>query len=471
MASPSQHQQQRRVREELKDRDSTTHDGWRNGFAASCPECLTPLSLKVTGTIPPWLRGSLYRNGPGVNRIPLDSAEGKEAGNDSFAFSHWFDGLTVLHKFAIQPPTSSLSSTSGTKGAGGGDGSITYMNRHLCKDEEEHIAKVGERPPGISFGGPARGILALLTAPFRTSSPPMTPNIGVTIGRLPVIASSTCDHQSGAPLGDDKRQGKEEKSQKPRKLALVSKTDLNGLLEIEEESLKPIWRRGDPMLTYDRLGRRELQSEEAFAESSFPHLRGPFSCAHGITSGGSRDGEMGREYFNFTATPTVPSISEMMSGPLGFPSALTSMVEYRPFCLYREQLGGQDTSATSSSSSSSASTTSSSVAKARVLGRVRAPNAYIHSFALTPHFFVLIIPPLILSSASLLAGGSVVDALTWRPEIGTTFHVFPREGRYQLGDGNIGEDADAGPIASFRSSEAFFFFHQVRVFFLFCFVL
>jgi len=31
----------------------------------NCPEVLQPTSLKVKGTIPPWLEGTLYRSGPG----------------------------------------------------------------------------------------------------------------------------------------------------------------------------------------------------------------------------------------------------------------------------------------------------------------------------------------------------------------------------------------------------------------------
>lgn len=43
-----------------------------------------------SGTIPSWLNGSLYRNGPGKFSI-----------GDS-NFKHWFDGLALLHCFRIK---------------------------------------------------------------------------------------------------------------------------------------------------------------------------------------------------------------------------------------------------------------------------------------------------------------------------------------------------------------------------------
>ncbi|XP_064598907.1 beta,beta-carotene 15,15'-dioxygenase-like [Liolophura sinensis] len=52
--------------------------------------CDSPIEGKVTGTIPSWLNGSLYRNGPGKFSI-----------GDS-SYKHWFDGLALLHCFRIK---------------------------------------------------------------------------------------------------------------------------------------------------------------------------------------------------------------------------------------------------------------------------------------------------------------------------------------------------------------------------------
>lgn len=42
------------------------------------------------GAIPPWLQGTLLRNGPGLFSI----------GNTSY--NHWFDGLSLIHSFTFK---------------------------------------------------------------------------------------------------------------------------------------------------------------------------------------------------------------------------------------------------------------------------------------------------------------------------------------------------------------------------------
>ncbi|KAM4015438.1 LOW QUALITY PROTEIN: carotenoid-cleaving dioxygenase, mitochondrial-like [Anomaloglossus baeobatrachus] len=63
-----------------------------------------PVSTKVSGTIPAWIRGRLLRNGPG--RF--------EFGNDKY--NHWFDGIALMHSFKIE------------------NGSVTYMSKFLQSD-------------------------------------------------------------------------------------------------------------------------------------------------------------------------------------------------------------------------------------------------------------------------------------------------------------------------------------------------
>ena len=55
------------------------------------------LLLCPPGTIPPWLEGALYRDGPGVLNI-----------GDTW-YHHVFDGMAVLHKFAIKVRTNFAS--------------------------------------------------------------------------------------------------------------------------------------------------------------------------------------------------------------------------------------------------------------------------------------------------------------------------------------------------------------------------
>lgn len=70
----------------------------------SLNEEITVDQLPVTGVIPPWLTGSLLRNGPAKFEV------GKEK------FYHWFDGFAMLHRFSLQ------------------NGSVSYANKFLQSD-------------------------------------------------------------------------------------------------------------------------------------------------------------------------------------------------------------------------------------------------------------------------------------------------------------------------------------------------
>ena len=73
---------------------------YRKGFETLDRE-VTLDELPITGTLPPWLAGSLVRTGPAKF----------EAGEQSLR--HWFDGLAMLHRFSFE----------------GGD--VSYANRYL----------------------------------------------------------------------------------------------------------------------------------------------------------------------------------------------------------------------------------------------------------------------------------------------------------------------------------------------------
>jgi len=83
----------------------------------------SPISAKLTGKLPVWLRGNLYRNGSAI----------KEIGPDRY--NHLFDGLACLHKFHID----------------GEAGQVTYQSRFL---ESEHYKtnRAAERIAVSEFG-------------------------------------------------------------------------------------------------------------------------------------------------------------------------------------------------------------------------------------------------------------------------------------------------------------------------------
>ena len=61
---------------------------WRLGFT-SLEDEVTDNQLSVMGEIPPWLTGTLVRNGPAKF----------EVGNQNYR--HWFEGLGILHRFSV----------------------------------------------------------------------------------------------------------------------------------------------------------------------------------------------------------------------------------------------------------------------------------------------------------------------------------------------------------------------------------
>ena len=64
-------------------------------------EQVKPIDAVVEGVIPPWLNGSLLRNGPAMYEV------GPEA------YKHWFDGLGMLQNFKVE------------------NGKVTYCSRYL----------------------------------------------------------------------------------------------------------------------------------------------------------------------------------------------------------------------------------------------------------------------------------------------------------------------------------------------------
>lgn len=86
-------------------------------------------------------------------------------------------------------------------------------------------------------------------------------------------------------------------------------------------------------------------------------------------------------------------------------------------------------------------------AEHEVLASFDAPPAYIHSFALTERYVVLIIWPTHLNALKLLWNRNITDSMSWEPEAGTIFHVVDRRQRKL--------------VARYRS-EAFFAFHNVN---------
>ncbi|XP_073763284.1 beta,beta-carotene 15,15'-dioxygenase isoform X1 [Danio rerio] len=63
-----------------------------------------PIKTEVKGSIPEWVQGTLIRNGPGMFSV------------GETTYNHWFDGMALLHSFAINK------------------GEVTYRSRYLRGD-------------------------------------------------------------------------------------------------------------------------------------------------------------------------------------------------------------------------------------------------------------------------------------------------------------------------------------------------
>lgn len=125
-------------------------------------EVPTPVALRVVGALPPWLTGTLLRTGPGTFVIPREDGGGT---SEPLTFSHWFDGLGILHRFHLP-----------------GDGTILYSARKTAAEEEARLAKGAAL--GATFGqDPCAGVFARVRAMWAGMINDRT-NVNVSVGRF-----------------------------------------------------------------------------------------------------------------------------------------------------------------------------------------------------------------------------------------------------------------------------------------------
>ncbi|MCJ1288065.1 hypothetical protein MMC26_007418 [Xylographa opegraphella] len=213
---------------------------WPNTYAFETEdEQRTPVELTVTGEIPSYAAGTLYRTGPGTYKVATDNGKG-------FAASHWFDGFTQVHRFQILPSTDSTVSTK-----------VFYNSRRTTDGMLEKIRKSG-RLDGITFGqkhDPCENIFKKVTSTFKLmlgssdgDEGPDTENVGVTLSvnmpGLPPLPSLGSNNST-------------------RTMTLMNKTDASVYQRIDPETLEPIGLARQTML--------------------HPDLKGPMSAAHART--------------------------------------------------------------------------------------------------------------------------------------------------------------------------------------------
>lgn len=107
--------------------------------------------LPVQGAIPPWVQGTLVRNGPGTFRV------GEQQ------YRHWFDGLAMLHKFTVA------------------NGQVSYANKFLrCRAYD--AARANGRITYSEFAtDPCRSLFQRIQSVF---APQITDSAKVSIAKI-----------------------------------------------------------------------------------------------------------------------------------------------------------------------------------------------------------------------------------------------------------------------------------------------
>lgn len=219
-----------------------------------------PIKITVTGNIPTWAAGSLYRTGPGLYKIDTDAGA-------TFEMSHWFDGLAHTHRFDIMPNEE-------------GSVDVFYSSRRQAEEMMEVIKKQGTWPY-YSFGqkaDPCLGLFSKAMAAFKglreAPEEKWHNNINVAVHVNPPGLEAAAGNIAGkrkpaVTENDPKILG--HKPELPKSIWIS--TDNCTMKQIDPKTLEPIgWAAQDVL---------------------HPDLKGPMSCAHA-----QRDPETGN-FFNY----------------------------------------------------------------------------------------------------------------------------------------------------------------------------
>lgn len=183
----------------------------------------------MTGHIPDYAAGVLYRTGPG--KYTVDTENG-----DTFKISHWFDGFNQTHRFQIYAPDESHASTR-----------VFYNSRFSTDLLIEEVRKTGslEKLSSGQKRDPCRTVFHKVQTSYAPENDPSYHNIGVTLSvNMPGLGHET---------GDRARNASGIKN-------LYAKTDASHYKQIDPETLEPI----------GLAAQKDLH----------PELTGPLSAAH-----------------------------------------------------------------------------------------------------------------------------------------------------------------------------------------------
>lgn len=170
------------------------------------------MELAVTGNIPAYAAGTLYRTGPGKRKVEAENGE-------PFLLSHWFDGFSQTHRFQIIAPDDTHSSVR-----------VLYNSRFSTDLLIEKARQTGSLN-AISFGqkrDPCKSVFSKVQSEYSPPKDPAAVNIGVTLSV----------NMPGLDLKSEKsteRWGVQEGIR-----TLYAKTDYNAFKKIDPETLEPV---------------------------------------------------------------------------------------------------------------------------------------------------------------------------------------------------------------------------------------
>lgn len=118
------------------------------GFRSLTAETPAPVPLAIAGTLPPWLAGTLLRTGPAKFEVGART------------YNHWFDGLAMLHRFAIA------------------DGGVAYAARFLQSNAFRAAEATGKIRYSEFATDPCRTLFGRVAAIF---APKLTDNCNVNV--------------------------------------------------------------------------------------------------------------------------------------------------------------------------------------------------------------------------------------------------------------------------------------------------
>ncbi|KAF7513895.1 hypothetical protein GJ744_006509 [Endocarpon pusillum] len=217
------------------DEEVIHYNDWPNaqGFDVRYEE-RSPVELPVSGNIPAYAAGTLFRTGLGPRKLQTDAGT-------TFRVNHWFDGFAQVHRFQIHAPAPGEPSVR-----------VTYNSRSSCDAVLERIKRAG-KDEGYTFGAKydlCTSYFQKLQSFFRPAPKPRKAdslNVSVTLSANFPGLNTNGDRLNAAPERD-------------KIVSLCNKNDTSYFQMLDPQTLEPIGL--------------------AQQNSLHPSLKGPSSATH-----------------------------------------------------------------------------------------------------------------------------------------------------------------------------------------------